>query len=72
MSREPCISDEELSPPALRVDGFIGNYSARILIDSGAEANFVAKRFVDQDDMRRQRLRIILYYNRSAIVREVC
>ena len=52
MSREPCISDEELSPPALRVDGFIGNYSARILIDSGAEANFVAKRFVDQDAMR--------------------
>ena len=41
----------------IAIGWLIGNYSARILIDSGAEANFVAKRFVDQNELRRQKLR---------------
>ena len=50
------ISDEEMSAPALRVEGTICGYPARILIDCGAEANFVAKRFAAQKMLRMQRL----------------
>ena len=47
---------------SLRWDAFLGilqlgNYSIQNLMDSGAEANFVAKKFVDQNDLRRQKLR---------------